>query len=199
MKDKIKILFLSNNENANRLYDWLTDECDIRLCREKLDITIVKEYAPDLIISYNYKYMIRADVIEYMQGNVINLHISYLPWNRGSNPNFWSFVENTPKGVTIHLINEKLDEGAILYQKELEFDVTEETFETSYEKLNQEITELFIRNWDEIREKSYVVKKQSVGGSYHNMQDFLNITQKCPIDWKENIGVYLERLDRENN
>lgn len=197
MKDKIKVLFLSNNENANRLYNWLADKCDICLCREKLDITIVKEYTPDLIISYNYKYMIRADVIEYMQGNVINLHISYLPWNRGSNPNFWSFVENTPKGVTIHLINEKLDEGAILYQKELEFDVTEETFETTYEKLNQEITELFIKNWDEIREKKYVIKKQSDGGSYHNMQDFFNITIKCPVSWKEKIGVYLERLDRE--
>lgn len=199
MKDRIKILFLSNNENSNRLYEWLSDKCDICLWEDKIDITVIEKYMPDLVVSYNYKYMVRADVIEYMQGNIINLHISYLPWNRGSNPNFWSFVDDTPKGVTIHLMNEKLDEGEILYQKELYFDATIETFETTYEKLNQEITELFIANWDEIREKKYMVKKQPEGGSYHNMQDFFNITKKCPVDWKESISGYLKKLDREKD
>lgn len=61
-----------------------------------------------------------------MKTPVLNLHISYLPWNRGANPNFWSFVENTKKGVTIHEIDEKLDKGKILLRKELEFDENRE-------------------------------------------------------------------------
>ena len=48
--------------------------------------------------------------------------MSYLPWNRGADPNFWSILEDTPKGVTIHIMDESIDTGDILYQKDpLEF------------------------------------------------------------------------------
>ena len=35
---------------------------------------------------------------------MINLHISYLPYNRGAHPNFWSWVKNAKN---IHFISEK--------------------------------------------------------------------------------------------
>ncbi len=63
--------------------------------------------------------------------SIINLHISFLPWNRGAHPNFWSFYDDTPKGVTIHLIDEGIDTGAIIYQKEITFDRNEKTFESN--------------------------------------------------------------------
>ena len=44
-----------------------------------------------------------------MKRPIVNLHISYLPFNRGSHPNYWSFVENTPKGVSIHEIDEQIE------------------------------------------------------------------------------------------
>ena len=71
---------------------------------------------PKLIVSYNYKHIIQPEIIVLMNGRLVNLHISYLPWNKGSDPNFWSFIDNTPKGVTIHKIDNHLDTGAILYQ-----------------------------------------------------------------------------------
>ena len=54
---------------------------------------------------------------------IINLHISYLPYNKGAHPNFWSFADNTPSGVTIHEVNENLDSGNIIFQKKIEFDI----------------------------------------------------------------------------
>ena len=48
---------------------------------------------------------------------LINLHISYLPYNRGSYPNYWSFKENTPNGVSIHHIDDGIDTGPVLVQK----------------------------------------------------------------------------------
>ena len=37
------------------------------------------------------------------------MHISYLPFNRGAHPNYWSFKDNSPKGVTIHFIDNGID------------------------------------------------------------------------------------------
>ena len=49
--------------------------------------------------------------------NSINLHLSYLPFNRGKNPNVWSIIESTPCGATIHKIDEKIDTGKIYVRK----------------------------------------------------------------------------------
>lgn len=93
----------------------------------RLAIEQIRNLKPEFIISYNYKYIITQDIIDFMMGNIVNLHISYLPWNRGANPNFWSFMDDTPKGVSIHYINSGLDKGAIAFQKKIELS-DEETF-----------------------------------------------------------------------
>ena len=49
--------------------------------------------------------------------------MSYLPYNRGAHPNFWSFVNNTVKGVTIHEIDQGIDTGKIILQKSIKFDL----------------------------------------------------------------------------
>ncbi|HUX61123.1 MAG TPA: formyltransferase family protein, partial [Ignavibacteriaceae bacterium] len=59
----------------------------------------------DFIVSYGYRNIIGKPVLDKFQGRAINLHISYLPWNRGADPNLWSFFDNTPKGVTIHFLD----------------------------------------------------------------------------------------------
>ncbi len=43
--------------------------------------------------------------------------MGYLPFNRGAHPNFWSFMEKTPSGVTMHEINSGIDKGKIIVQK----------------------------------------------------------------------------------
>ena len=96
-----------------------------------------------------------------MQGQIFNLHISLLPYNREASPNFFSFIENTPKGVTIHQINEGLDMGPILAPKELFFDESKETFASGYEKLILEIQMLFKENWSSISDKNYQLYAQT--------------------------------------
>ena len=96
-----------------------------------------------------------------MQGQIFNLHISLLPYNREASPNFFSFIENTPKGVTIHQIDEGLDMGPILSLKELFFDELKETFASGYEKLILEIQMLFKENWSSISDKNYQLYAQT--------------------------------------
>ena len=60
---------------------------------------MIERIRPKLIVSYNYIHMVPKDVIEMMPNKIVNLHISFLPYNRGFAPNIWSFWENTKKGV----------------------------------------------------------------------------------------------------
>lgn len=168
----MKILFLYGNKQAKVLADWLSKEGnEVVFTSDLVDKTMVEEGKFDLIVSYTYRFLLKADVLEAVKGNVVNLHISYLPWNRGSNPNPWSWVEDTPKGVTIHYMDAKLDSGDIIAQRLVTFE-KEATLASSYEKLNQEIVELFQRIfssypfWNDMR-------KKAVGkGSYHNVAQF---------------------------
>lgn len=165
MQKKYPILFLTNNENSRDLFLWLKEKNEeVYLINEKITSEIVQAYSPKVMISFNYKYMIPKDIIDMMQGQIFNLHISLLPYNRGASPNFFSFIENTPKGVTIHQIDEGLDTGPILAQKRIIFDESKETFASSYEKLILEIQMLFKENWSSISDKNYQLYAQTRGG-----------------------------------
>ncbi len=189
------VLFLTNNVITISLFDWLRGQCEVYLYSEYLHIDQLKEWKPSLIVSYNYKYLIEKDIIDYMKENIINLHISYLPWNRGSDPNIWSFIDDTPKGVTIHQISTRLDAGKILYQKECHFETEQETFETSYWKLNQLIIELFKEKWEDIWTKKYILFEQKGIGSYHKRRDLERIKEKVPFEWNDNISDFLVRYN----
>ena len=193
MNKDFKVLFLTNNENTKELSDWLSLHCELVLVQEKMDLEMIKTIAPDLVVSFNYRYIIRQDVIDYMCDRILNLHMSYLPWNRGSSPNFWSHVDGSPKGVTIHLINAGLDKGDILFQKELEFNPAEETFSSTYEKLMKEMVVLFKENWEVIKAGTYERISQTETGSYHCMKDLEDVEKICPFAWSDNIGDYLQR------
>ena len=125
----------------------------------------------DFIISYGYRHIIGRPVLEFMKDRVINLHISYLPWNRGADPNLWSFLEDTPKGVSIHYIDEGIDTGDILIQKELFFNEAKETLESTYQKLQNEMIQLFKTHWPLIKEGTCQRMKHPADGSYHKSAD----------------------------
>lgn len=161
------ILFLGNENNS--IIDFLKDKYSVTLCTEKIDVDYVKKF--DFVISYGYRHIIKKNVIDASKNGIINLHISYLPWNRGADPNFWSFVDKTKKGVTIHFIDEGIDTGDIILQKEVNF-CSQKTLAETYNKLSNEIEDLFIRNWKNISSGSCKRKKQPAGGSFHLAKEF---------------------------
>ena len=145
----MKILFLGNKDLE--LYDWLiaTGE-DVTFITDKVSFKDIAYLKPGMIISHGYQYIITKDIIQHMKGNIVNLHISYLPWNRGSSPNLWSFIDDTKKGVTVHFIDEGIDTGDIILQKELYFDENVETLKTTYNSLQRELKKMFKDNWKDI-------------------------------------------------
>ena len=148
----------------------------------------------DLVISFGYKFILSRELINSAKSDIVNLHISYLPWNRGAHPNFWSFYDQTISGVTIHLINEYIDEGNILYQKKLNFDPRNFTFFETYNILIREIELLFLSKIDDILGRKYRAYPQKGKGSFHKKSDLPSNFS----GWGANIYQEIKFL-KENN
>jgi len=173
----MRVFFLTNNIVSENLIRWLINEAkeEVVVIKNLISKEMVEQHKPDFLISYNYKHIIREDILNLLPNRVINLHTSLLPWNRGAHPNLWSFLEDSPKGMTIHLIDKGIDTGDILVQREIWFDEEKESLSSTYEILQKELQELFVLNWGKIKEFQIVAKAQLAGGSVHFKKDFERI------------------------
>jgi methionyl-tRNA formyltransferase len=191
----MKILFLTNNEISLSLYNWLKDKGEnVILYEEKINHLYIEQNNIDFIISYNYKTIIRPELIKLLPHKIINLHISYLPYNRGAYPNIWSFIENTPCGVTIHEIDDGIDTGNILVQEEIKYDFKVETLASSYQKSNEKMQSLFIENWDNIKNNKIKPKNQIGNGTFHLYKDFE--PYKDLVDYSDTIEIFLKKVKK---
>jgi len=143
----LKVLFLSPHKHLIEFLESNGDEVvnSFELVTEELLEGV------DFIISYAYRRKIEMDVIERFKGRAINLHISYLPYNRGADPNLWSFLEDTPKGVTIHYLDGSIDTGDIIAQRNIDYDLENDTLRSTYKRLSETIEALFYEIWPDIR------------------------------------------------
>lgn len=170
------------------------DQNENRLIDEKI---ISGHY--DWIISFGYRHMIKKNIIDFYRNKIINLHISYLPWNRGADPNFWSFFDDTPKGVSIHLIDEGLDTGDILVQQYVPMS-SKETLFSSYQKLSNTIENLFITSWDNIINQTIIPKKNDFinKGSFHTSKEFKKYKSSLSNGWETSVED-IRKLKNLNN
>ena len=145
----------------------------------------------DLIICFGYRHIIKKEQICKSSAPIINLHVSYLPWNKGAHPNFWSHYDCTPSGVTIHEIDSGIDTGNIIYQRYVNFKDNEDTFALTYKRLIFEIEDLFNKNIDSILSKNWKSKPQRRVGSTHKVADLPSLFK----GWDSNIKDEIARLD----
>ena len=167
----LKILFLGNAKSP--VFKWLIDNGENVMCSEgAINKNFVLHHKFNFLISYGYRHLLKKNILNLFKESSINLHISYLPFNKGADPNFWSFVENSPKGVTIHKIDEGLDTGEIIVQKKVFFkNVNQQTLSTTYGILQNEIQSLFYENWYSIKNKKIKSAPQIGSGSIHRIND----------------------------
>ena len=144
-----RILFLGPEDSF--LVHWLQEYGEsVETTMNKVEDLPKGKYT--FLISYGYRYILPKKVLDLFPSSAINLHISYLPWNRGADPNLWSWIDSTPKGVTIHYLDEGIDTGDIIAQKLVHMNRGRETLRTSYELLKVEIEKLFRNNWPAIKD-----------------------------------------------
>jgi methionyl-tRNA formyltransferase len=150
----VRVLILTTNDgkgNAKqcRLNNWLSDygeNCSIAYGHSHL---VGASVYPDLIVSYNYAHKVPKAILNKVPG--INLHIGYLPWNKGAYPVLWSALQRTPMGVTIHWMDENIDTGQVIVQERVRYN-EHDTLRHIYDRCHRHIQHLFMSHWFNITE-----------------------------------------------
>ena len=111
---------------------------------------------------------IPRDILDIPRLGCLNVHPSLLPANRGPEPLFWAFREgNQRTGVTIHLMDEGMDSGAIVAQEAIEIpdgisysELEEQSAELGGKLLAQSV-------WDMYNGVAVLTTQDETKSSYH--------------------------------
>ena len=102
----------------------------LRIKKEQSALDEIKKAQPDLNVVVAYGQIIPSSIISLPKYNSINVHFSLLPKYRGASPVQWTLLEGEEKtGITIFELDEKMDEGDILAQEEIDVFPGENTAE----------------------------------------------------------------------
>lgn len=80
---------------------------------------LLSEVEVDLLVSVGCPQIIGKKLLALPRFGTINVHCAPLPKYRGLMPTFWSLALNeTYNGVTVHFVNECIDDGPIILQRQ---------------------------------------------------------------------------------
>ena len=180
-------LFLGYKKNQTSLINFLKKKnFRIKNYQKIPPIAIFKQ--SDFILSFGFRKIISENIIKKIKKPIFNIHLSYLPFNRGAHPNFWSFIENTPAGVSIHKIDKGIDTGNIILRKKIYFNISFNkfsTFKKTYNFLFLEAEKFFKKNFNKIYNKKYKKILSNHKGTFHYKKDL----PKWVKNWDINISL----------
>jgi len=171
----IDILFLGKHEVGEKVYQWLCERNDanvLAMLTQKDQLSLVKKIEPELVVSGGFQYIVPDSVLEVPELGVINMHGSYLPYNRGSNSNVWPFIDGTPAGVSLHYMTPELDGGPIIDRRKVEIKPYD-TSKSLLSRIEEEAVRQFKQLWPDIRDESVETTQQNQDiGTSHNRSEF---------------------------
>jgi len=121
-----------------------------------------------------------------------NLHASLLPDYRGAAPIHWAIINGETKtGVTTFFIDDKIDTGAIMFQKEVNIS-EDETVGELHDKLMKIGSSLVIDTVKSIA-RGDVKSIPQPQGQQHKTAYKLN-KENCKIDWQCNLDTIYNKI-----
>ena len=126
----------------------------------------------DIIMVGTWKEKIKKETFSMPKIGTVNIHPSLLPRYRGPNPYMQVILRGEKKtGVTLHLMDENLDTGAILIQKEIDI--------------------LPSDTGKELRERAFSAARDAAGEFFSKIQSEVII----PIKQNETRATYFGNID----
>lgn len=155
----------------------------------------INEQYKNIIGKYNLIFSLCSQVFpkELVEKvKCINFHFGLLPYACGVFPIVFSIINNIPVGVTIHLMDEKIDHGDIIYQEKVDAlkayqyrDIEKECQKKLINILENNIEKLIYGNYktykqNEIKRRYFSMKDLNTlidikEGNNFKLQEFLNI------------------------
>jgi methionyl-tRNA formyltransferase len=158
--------------------------------RDPQTLATLAAYTPDAICVACFPWRVPRAILNLPRIGCLNLHPSLLPESRGPDPLFWTFRRGDGQtGVTVHLMDERLDAGPILAQQALL--VADGATETELERRCGEVGgELLVRALLELtRGVARAQPQDETRATYHpwpQETDYV-ISPERPARWAHNF------------
>ncbi|TES86120.1 MAG: methionyl-tRNA formyltransferase [Candidatus Aminicenantes bacterium] len=162
----------------------------LKIRKDEIALDKIKEIEPDLNVVVAYGQIIPSSIIYLPRYNSLNVHFSLLPKYRGASPVQKALLDGEAKtGITIFELNEKMDEGDILVQEEVNVFPDENAADLEA-RLAQKGADLLIKAIAQIDKLKH--RKQD-----HSQATYAPKIRKedGKIDWTKN-SLYIERRVR---
>lgn len=141
----------------------------------------------DIVFSLHCKQIFPAHLVNNV--TCINIHPGYNPYNRGWYPQVFSIINELPAGVTIHLMNDEVDHGPIIYQEKISIHTHENSFGV-YRKIIAKEKQMLSTYFNRLVTGDYQTFNPEHNGNYNSIADFNNL---CKLDL-ENTASLKEHL-----
>ena len=155
---------------------------------EPENIERVRQIAPDFLLSFYYRNMIKPELLEIPASGALNLHGSYLPKYRGRVPVNWAVINGENEtGATLHYMVAKPDAGDIVDQEKVAIAFTD-TAHDVFGKVNEAAVTVLRRAWPRLVAGSAdCIPMDLAAGSYFGGRK----PEDGRIDWnKSAVEIY---------
>lgn len=158
----------------------------IKYSLEKISVSNLP-FMPDVICSVYYRYIIKPEVIDAVNGKIFNLHPALLPKYRGCSSLTWAMINGEKEcGYTFHYIDAGCDTGNIIIQNKIKIEEFD-TQLTLYNRVMFYAMESFLEAFDKVVD-GYKGEKQIGEASYYR--------RGCPLDGKITDSMDEELVER---
>lgn len=187
-EEGIEIIGVLTNDN-NRFNAALSVKELARQHRIPLYENLDQMPSSDFLISVQYHEILKAEHIRKAQQVAINLHMAPLPEYRGCNQFSFALLDQKKVfGTTLHVMDEGIDHGDILFEKRFPIpencwveELYDLTYRASLELFREKISEIFRNNYTRTSQQSLIAER---GSSLHYRKEMQHIKQ-IDLSWEE--------------
>jgi len=151
----------------------------------------ISEYNPDCIVVVAFGQIFPKDILNLPRYGCINLHASLLPKYRGAAPINWALIKGETKtGVTSMFMDERMDTGDILIQREIEIK-EDDNAGTLHDRLSQIGRDVILETLDGIKKETISRIKQDASIATYAPKIK---KEDCIIDWNAGAEDILNKI-----
>jgi len=154
--------------------------------KNKFKIVALKNlYKIKNLIFFSIEFEKIINVKKFKSNELFNLHFSLLPKYRGCHTNFYQLYNGEKySGVTLHKINNGIDEGDIVDQKKFKIMLNDTAYD-NYLKLMRCSVLLFKKNIINIIKSKYNTKKQNLSRGHYYTRNSVNYKRILKFNMKK--------------
>ena len=163
--------------------------------KSNVEIEKIKKMKPDLILVFSYGHILPKILLNIPKYGCLNIHASLLPKWRGSSPVQYSLLNNEKEtGFSIMVMNEKVDEGKVLYRESIVIRESDNTY-TLLEKITNLACKSIIKIINKYVEGSIIACEQDHKEASYTYTIKKNDTY---LDFKDDAEIVLAKVRAYN-